>query len=380
MSKRTFNIQTAVLSSVIILLIICSTQFIAVADGQQLQQQSAGNFGGQASQSAGGGAESPVIQGLEGLKGFGSGHSQLSLAVIPVSQQQSQMTFQVIGFAVSIPESSEAVVYALSTPLPGIIDLSQNTMQIDLSNLASAVDEAGYIDSSKIYDTIRNSPDVMVIDIDLTSPSRQGSQTTFNVNSVDIVPPDGKMQAYSMQQPTQLVIDIQNNRLSMVAFPEMASMLSSYYDTSYTTVAPVVYSPPVPIMSPVFAPYIYPLPIYTAGFVRYNPFFFGPGFRTFFDRDVVTHFDRFSNLDRFPIRETRNNFADVSRNNLISGQRRGEFASSINTGKGVKGGIGGFRGGLSTNTFSGFRGGMSSGSFSSRGGGARMGGGGMRRR
>jgi hypothetical protein len=53
----------------------------------------------------------------------------------------------VIGFAVSIPDSGEAVVYSLETPLPGLIDPSQNTMQIDISDLDTAVDTAGYTDS-----------------------------------------------------------------------------------------------------------------------------------------------------------------------------------------------------------------------------------------
>ena len=148
MNKRSIFSQ-AVLSAAVIILIISSIMFSGIAFGQQYQQQyNTGDTG----QNTGGGyqqapysssnSETPVIQGLEGLKGFGSGHSQLSLAVIPMSQQNNQMMFQVVGFAVSIPESGGAVVYSMEKPLPGIIDPSQNTLQIDISDLASNINEA----------------------------------------------------------------------------------------------------------------------------------------------------------------------------------------------------------------------------------------------
>lgn len=352
MNKRSIFSHRAVLSFVVILMILGSIQLSGIASGQQ--QYTTGypgqNSGSSLQQSpyTSSSSESPVIQGLEGLKGFGSGHSQLSLAVIPVSRKNDQMMFQVIGFAVSIPESGQAVVYSLKTPLPGIIDPSQNTLQIDITDLASAVDEAGYIDSSQIYDTIRTDPQVVVIDVDLYYQSQQDSQTIFNVNSVDIIPPDGRMQAYSLQQPTQLIIDTQNNRIAMVAFPEMVSSFGDYYGSTYAQVEPVVYVQPIPIFAPVFVPFIQPIPIFTTGFVHFNSFVFGTGFRPFFDRDRVTGIDRFSNNKVFPVHQARNDFADRSRNNLVAGQRRGEFTESRKAGSGISGGIGGFRGGVKT--------------------------------
>lgn len=263
-----------------------------------------------------------------------------------MSQQNNQMMFQVVGFAVSVPESGEAVVYSMEKPLPGIIDPSQNTLQIDISDLASNINEAGYIDSSQIYDTIRADPQVVVIDVDLYYQGKQGSQTTFNVDSVDVIPPDGNMQAFSLQQPTQLIIDTQNDRVAMVAFPEMVNTFGGYYGANYAQIEPVIYAQPIPIIAPVFVPYIRPIPFFTTGFVRFNSFTFGTGFRTFYDRDRITHVDRFSNNKVFPVRQTRNDFADRSRNNLVAGQRRGEFTESRRAGASVSGGIGGFRGGV----------------------------------
>jgi hypothetical protein len=338
----------AILSTIIILLVVCS-QFAGMASGQQYPQQyTTGDTYGSTYQQVpdiGGTTDSLVMQGLEGLKGFGSGHNQLSLAIIPVSQQNNQMTFQVIGFAVSSPESSEAVVYSLKTPLPGIIDPSQNTMQIDISNLDTAVNTAGYIDSSMIYDTMRSDPQVVILDVDMMYQGKEDSQTIFNVNGIDLVPPDGKMQTFSMSQPTQLIIDKQNDRVAMVAFPEMTSTFGSYYGVTYPQVEPVIYSEPVWITAPAFVPYIRPIPIFYGSYVRYNSFYFGTGFRSFYDRDLITGHDRFTDRDRYPIRQPKNDYADRARNNLASGQRKGEFTQNRNAGAGIKGGVGGYRGG-----------------------------------
>jgi hypothetical protein len=342
LDKRYIFSHKAVLSAVMVLMIISSIPFSGIAYGQQ--QYAAG--GQRQAPAAGATSDSPVIQGLEGLKGFGSGHSQLSLAVIPVSQKDNIMMFQVIGFAVSIPESGEAVVYSMKTPLPGVIDPSQNTLQIDITDIATAVETAGYTDSSQIYDTIRSDPQVVVIDVDLNYQGKQDSQTSFNVNSIDIIPPDGKMQAFSMKQPTRLIIDTQDNRVSMVAFPEMASTFGSYYGTTYTQLEPVIYTQPIAIMAPIFVPYIRPIPIYRTGFVRYNSFHYGAGFHRYYDRDPVTGRDRYTNNKVYPVRQPKNDIADRSRNNLVAGQRQGQFTESRKAGSGVNGGIGGYRGGV----------------------------------
>ncbi|HTY91304.1 MAG TPA: hypothetical protein VMC84_09025 [Methanocella sp.] len=345
MNKRIIN-NLMVLSAIAILLIAGSTSIAGTASGQQ--QYGAGGTGSAHKQAppATGTSESPVIQGLEGLQGFKLGHNQLTLAIIPLSQKDNQLTFEVAGFAITSPESGEAVVYSMENPLPGIIDPSQYTLQIDISSLSTSIDTAGYIDSSEVYDTMRSDPKVMIIDLDMNYQGKQDSQTVFNVNGVDIVPPDGKMQTYSMQQPTQLIVDTKNGRVAMVAFPEMTSTIGGYYGATYSQVEPVVYTQPVPIMAPIYVPYLRPIPIYVSGIVSYNRFFFGTGFRSFYARDRFTHVDRFSHSNSFPVRQPRNDFANNARNNLVAGQRRGEFNQQRNLGTGVKGGIGGFRGGV----------------------------------
>jgi hypothetical protein len=152
----------------------------------------------------------------------------------------------------------------------------------------------------------------------------------------------------------------------------MVNTFSSYYNTAYDTVAPVVYSQPLSVVAPIVTPYLYPMPFYGTGFAWYNRFNYGAGFRPFWNVDRVSHFDRVSNVNvnRFPVREARNDFADRSRSTLQTAQRRGDFTQSRNLGKGITGGVGGYRGGISTP-----RAGARVGGGAGMGGGARMGGG-----
>jgi hypothetical protein len=249
-----------------------------------------------------------IIPGAEGIKGFTTGANRLSLAIIPVAQKNNQLTFQVIGFAIGSPETGAMAVYSLSKPLMGVIDPSQNTLQVDLSKIDDVIDEAGFIDSSQLYATMRTGPEVAVIDIDMDYQGTEGPQMVFSVNSLDIVPPDGQMQTFSLREPTQLVFDALSHRMYTVAVPQLVDTFNDLYTSTFTEVQPVVYTQPVLISAPVFVPNIVPLPIYATPFIAYNPFFFGSSFVRFYD------FDRFHG--RFPIHDRylgRNEFNDFRR-------------------------------------------------------------------
>ncbi|HMK47414.1 MAG TPA: hypothetical protein VK436_12380 [Methanocella sp.] len=274
---------------VVMTILICSTQAAWIARAQEYGSSPQGydqvGYSSQASSDSNS-PEGIMIQGFEGLAGFMPGQNRLSLAVMPVSTENGQMMFQLIGFAISSPNMDQSAVYSLSTALPGVIDTSQSTMQVDLSDLDSAINQAGYINSDQVYDSIRTDSRITVIDIDMIYNGAQNDRTTFIVNAVDIVPPDGIMEAYSMQKPTQLIIDAQTSRIYMVAFPQMIDTFSTMYGSTYPEVSPVVYSEPVPVMAPVFIPYIEPVPIYTSNFIPYSPFYFGSGFYPFWDRSL----------------------------------------------------------------------------------------------
>jgi hypothetical protein len=152
-------------------------------------------------------------------------------------------------------------------------------MQIDISNIGTAVAQAGYIDSSRIYNALRVDPSVMILEIDLAYQGTQNYQTIFNVNGISMILPDGRMQAFSLQQPAQLIIDATSYRIAMVTFPQMIDTFNAFYggwqQGIYTTIAPVVFVQPVPIAVPVFVPLLVPIPIIVAPVPIPVPFFFG---------------------------------------------------------------------------------------------------------
>jgi hypothetical protein len=162
-------------------LIISSTVFSGVARGQQYDAgYSGGNYDGNyglRATYAGGSAGGLAIPGMEGLQGFEPGENIMNLAIIPVSQQGNQLFFEVIGFAITNPASGQSVVYSMGTPLAGVIDPTQNTMQVDISNIATAIEQAGYISGAQVYNTMRTDSRVVIIDIRMTYQGFEGSQT-----------------------------------------------------------------------------------------------------------------------------------------------------------------------------------------------------------
>jgi len=277
-----------ILNIIVIIILICSTQLVGISGAQQYgpSQQGYGQAGysPQAASSDSNSPEGVVITGFEGLAGFMPGQNRLSLAIMPLSTENGQMTFQVIGLAISSPNMDRSTVYSLSTALPGVIDPSQSTMQVDLTDLDSAINQAGFIGSDQVYDSIRTNSRITIIDIYMDYSGTQGSQTIFNVNAVDLIPPDGVVESFNMQKPTQLIIDAQTSRIYMVAFQQMIDTFSTLYGSEYPEVSPIVYSQPAPVTTPVYVPYIQPIPIYISSFIPYSPFYFGPSFYSFWDR------------------------------------------------------------------------------------------------
>ncbi len=258
---RINNSLISALSIVISSLLISATVFSGIASGQLYNT---GYYGGGYGQSTpyNGGYDSygsnVNIVGLEGLQGFTTGESVLSLAVQPVTHQDGLMYFQVAGFVISSPDTGQAVAYALNQPFRGVIDPSRNAMQIDISNIGYAVAQAGYIDYSRVYESLRLDPGIMVVDIHVVYQGTQGYQTIFNVLGINAITPDGRMQSFTLQQPMQLIIDALTYRICTVTFPQMidvfGTFFSGYQSGIYQAIAPIVFAQPVPVFVPVSGP------------------------------------------------------------------------------------------------------------------------------
>ena len=156
-----------------------------------------------------------VISGLPDFQALAYGKNTLSIAAVPVSQQDGKMTFGVTGLAASYPGNAPAVVYRLSEPMPGTLDLAQKTLQIDLGNFNTAASAPEKIDKSRVGSVLRADANTSIIDVTMDYKSLQGSEAIFRVSSIGLVKPDGQALAYTLGLPGQLVIDGDSKRLSM---------------------------------------------------------------------------------------------------------------------------------------------------------------------
>jgi hypothetical protein len=244
-----------VLSVLTALAVVCSLILSAPVLGQQFA----------AAPSTVTGTGQVNIPGLEGLNGFVSGENQISLATYMASQDGDKLYFQVVGLAISNPDSPESTVYTMNKPLMGVLDRSANTIQIDVSDIASSVGTGGTIDKSTLYDALRANKDVFVIDLSATYQDTADNRITFDVNSVTLVKPDGTQDLFSLDQPMQLVIDTVTYRMSFPVFPELTNDMYDCYDNYvagvYTEVLPVAVPVIVPVAVPVLVPVYVPVPI-----------------------------------------------------------------------------------------------------------------------
>jgi hypothetical protein len=185
-----------------------------------------------------------------------------------VSQDQGKSYFEVVGFSVSSPYSSQATVYSLKSPMMGVFDTTANTMQIDMSQLAVSIGGAGIVNKQDAYSVLRYDQSIFIIDMTMQYQGSSDYQTTFYITSILMIAPDGVQTAFTLQQPVQLIIDTMTYRISVPTFPQFADTFNSYYSNYasgyYTGVAPVIYQEPIYVTPTIYAPVYEPIPIFVA--------------------------------------------------------------------------------------------------------------------
>lgn len=221
------------------------------------------------------GAQSLSIPGLDGLDGFVRGENQISLATYMVSEDGDQLYFEVVGLALSSPDSPQSTVYTLSKPLMGVLDCSASTIQIDMSGLAASLGSGGTIDKADLYSALRSNTETYILNLDAAYDSTSDDQVIFDVDSASFISPDGTQDTYSLQAPVQLAIDTATYRMSFPSFPQLTDDMYGGYDSyiggGYSSVGPVSYPVPVPVAAPVAVPVYIPVPIPVAP-VLYVPY------------------------------------------------------------------------------------------------------------
>lgn len=198
------SITLTIFSIFILLAIVSPAQFTGIASARGPQASDSGKS-----------PDVMVISGLPDFQALAYGRNILSIAAVPVSQQDNKMTIKVTGLAVSYPGTAPAVVYTLSEPMSGALDLSQNALRVDLTNFNTAASGAEHIDKSRVNHALQTKANTMIIEVTMDYKSLQGSEAIFRAGSISLIRPDGQMQNYALELPKQLIIDGDSMRLYM---------------------------------------------------------------------------------------------------------------------------------------------------------------------
>jgi hypothetical protein len=215
---------------------------------------------------------------LPGGISLGPGTNTVAMSISVASQQGSRTYFQVNGFAIMKEGSNVATVYTLSKALPGIMDRSNNEIQIDIGKLQQSIESRGQASMDELYRVLRPSVTTLMVVARVSPQGEQGQRITLQVQSIEVILPDGQANTFSLSQAMSAVVDSAAMRVYAVGFEQLYSLVDSYVlnvqsdyyrEVNYNIVEgpSVVVSPPavypvlVPIAFPAVWPVYYPVPV-----------------------------------------------------------------------------------------------------------------------
>ena len=221
-----------------------------------------------------GGYAAPGAPGIS----LGPGTNTVAMSVSIASQDDNKIYFQVNELAVLDPQTQQYTVYELSNALPGIMDTSSNMVQIDIGKLQSSIKGTSQASMDDLYSVLRPSVNSLMVIADLSQQGEQGAQTTYQVQSLKVITPDGKANEFDLTQAMSVVVDSTAMRVFTVGFDQMYSFVNTYVtniqNNYYTQInynivtgPTIVVSPPVaypvltPITFPTSWPVYYPVPV-----------------------------------------------------------------------------------------------------------------------
>ncbi len=215
---------------------------------------------------------------LPGGISIGPGTSKVAMSVSVASQQGSRTYFQVNGFAIMEEGSNVATIYTLSKALPGIMDRSDNEVQVDIGRLEQSIGSRSQASMDELYRILRPSVTTLMVVAQVSQQGQQGQRATFHIQSIEVIMPDGQANAFSLSQAMSAVVDSASMRVYAVGFDQLYSLVDSYVlnlqsdyyrEVNYNIVEgpSIVVSPPiaypvlVPIAFPAVWPVYYPVPV-----------------------------------------------------------------------------------------------------------------------
>jgi hypothetical protein len=230
-------------------------------ESQQLQQ-------GQGPDQYGGGYSVPGAPGIS----LGPGTNTVALSVSIASQQDNQIYFQVNSFAVMDQQTQAFTVYDLSNAMPGIMDTSNNRVQIDIGKLQTSIKSTSQASMDDLYNVLRPSVSTLMVVADISQQGQEGARATFQVQSLKVIMPDGQTNAFDLSKPMAIVVDGSAMRVFTVGFDQLYSLVNTYIvniqnnyytEINYNVVTgpTIIVTPPAayPVLTPITFPAVWPI-------------------------------------------------------------------------------------------------------------------------
>jgi len=188
------------------------------------------------------------------------------MSISVASQQGSRTYFQVNGFAIMKEGSNVATVYTLSKALPGIMDRSNNEIQIDIGKLQQSIESRGQASMDELYRVLRPSVTTLMVVARVSQQGEQGQRITLQVQSIEVILPDGQANTFSLSQAMSAVVDSAAMRVYAVGFEQLYSLVDSYVlnvqsDYYRKVNYNIVEGPSVVVSPPAVWPVYYPVPV-----------------------------------------------------------------------------------------------------------------------
>jgi hypothetical protein len=211
----------------------------------------------------GGGYAVPGVPGVN----LGPGTNTIALSASVSSQQGNQIFFQVNSFAIVDQQTNQATVYELNNAMPGIMDTSNNRVQIDIAKLQSSIQSTSTAAMDDLYSILRPSVNSLMVLAQISQQGQEGSRATFQVENLKVIMPDGQTNTFDLSQPMTIVVDATAMRVFAVGFEQMYTLVNTYIvniqnnyytEINYNIIAgPTIIVTP-PILYPVLTPIIFP--------------------------------------------------------------------------------------------------------------------------
>ena len=184
-----------------------------------------------------------TVAGMGQVEGLVQGDNNISYSINVISQQGSDINFQVNSFCVYNPVSAYAILNVPDKPLMGVLDQDKKSLQIDFSPLSAGV-QTEIIDKADVDKVLMQDSKSLILNTAMTVDSTDSSGTDFSITDMSLLQPDGVLDQFSLPGPIPAELSPDTDRFSTLGFNELAGVLQQNYvctqENTYVNVVNVV--------------------------------------------------------------------------------------------------------------------------------------------